>query len=688
MNEILKDYLFTKKIFVSNSDIVNGNIEDSFAACAALAYKFAIDIPDQEERKLADCDMVRVASKQLGEYVPEAFYRGFPSSVISMTGSGLLRDQIYHYTATYGMGHFEEAGHSILEKLVERSPYHERNGIKKFRVVNETNAIGILIDAANDMVSGSRPLSDFQMMVIFALIEEYGYFPKSCASKNTAVRLLLHTRDTRYSSFLSLPDVIKVVDEMNFTEYGNKNIKKLNLKNQDRKFISNLIDIIDLGGSFGEELDVIRECAEKKAIWCGLLHHIHYKPVESKEYFVSCMHGDFGCSSAYSSFEHAMAKGCPVEAAKELCDAKGPTAVARHLDYILSRCHLRDVRDVISTLRGSSAISLMQLYLHYKNYISSGNPRTFAFQKYGMVKAHHETQEEVNSRKSMLSDDIREVAASAIKMELDWALSVRVRLGDIYISPKMYKIAFPIQEGTSQGGFGVLPKGSRIPIDTGKKIRAFTYWEKVNDIDLSMFVIDIDGTRHECSWRTMYSRQSSAITFSGDQTSGYNGGSEFFDVDIQELRKLYPNAARIIFCNNVYSGCNFSECICRAGFMYRDAVDSGKIFEPKTAESSFIINSESTFAYLFGIDILTNEFVWLNCARDSHSRIAADDSDMTMLDRYFTIANYLNVGSVFRHFGNVVNDPEEADVVVSDIDIPDKEMIHSYDVEKMLKYIE
>ena len=80
----------------------------------------------------------------------------------------------------------------------------------------------------------------------------------------------------------------------------------------------------------------------------------------------------------------------------------------------------------------------------------------------------------------------------------------------------MANYALPLQENTSQGGFGVLPKGSRIHIENAKIIRAFTYWEKVNDIDLSVFGIDAKGRQTEFSWRTMAGRKPDAIFFSGE----------------------------------------------------------------------------------------------------------------------------------------------------------------------------
>jgi ABC-2 type transport system ATP-binding protein len=130
-------------------------------------------------------------------------------------------------------------------------------------------------------------------------------------------------------------------------------------------------------------------------------------------------------------------------------------------------------------------------------------------------------------------------------------------------------------------GVGVLPRGSRSPIDLGSTVRGFTYWEKVNDIDLSVFGLSPDGSQIEFSWRTMQLVQERGetlpIVYSGDETSGYNGGSEYFDVDIAAFRRTWPDVRYLVFCDNIYSVCHFNRCFCRAGYMLRKHPDSGEV---------------------------------------------------------------------------------------------------------------
>lgn len=673
-------FLFSKGILVSDS-VSETVTEEAFSACFALARKF--DIRITEGQQYANKELVRFAAEMLDEYVPLPFYRGFPQSVRELTEDQLLFDQLLHYTITYGFGDFSEPRYSVFEKKFQRLAFREETEPKSFVILTEEKAKAKLSQYVEDMLKGTRPLSDFQYDVVKACIGE-GYEVQSCACKDTVIRLLFDLWDVRYAKFLSLSDVIKFTDRVNYELYQNENIKKLNLRNRDRKFIAKVIDTIFESGRCN-----IKECFEKKAIWCGLLHHIHYQPgCPEAEAFVQLMRGKKN-ESVYSEFERAMANGDIRTAVSCLREGKGSGALLRRLNYIVSRCKdEKDVAFVMNHLETKNAMVLLQLFFQYKNY-KADTKRIFKFTRYNRMRIHNETPDEQERRQTVLSPEQVDMLLSAVRNRLKALLAGR--LGKVYISPDMYKIALPIQENTANGGYGVLPKGSRLPIKKGKKIRAFTYWEMVDDIDLSAIGMTEDGTQKEFSWRTMWGEQSDEIVFSGDQTSGYQGGSEYFDIDVPAFKKKFPNIRYLIFCDNVYSYKTFDECVCKAGYMLRDVNDTGEIFEPKTVKSSFTVNCQSTFAYLFGIDLKTSEFVWLNASREGSVHVAGM-TDMDFLTDYFNAVSIFNVGMLFEMLATeVVTSAEDADVVVTD-ESPElsenKEIVRSHDFEKILALLE
>ena len=680
MKEIYQSTLFDKRILVAERDAEPE--QDAFAVVYALAELFSIRIVSGEE--LAQRRMLRFAAEQLGKEVPEPFYRGFPESVKSLTADQRLLDQIVHYTVTYGFGLFGRAGHSLLENVLERKAFQEKTEPQDFTIVSEDEAEALLRRSAEDLLQSSRPLNERQYQLLRAVLEDYPFEIKRCASKNTAVRLLADTRDLELVRFLRLSDVIKLVDEINFRVYENKDLRKLNLRNQDRKFLSAVMDrLFELG-----RCD-LETCYEKKAIWCGLLHQLHYRPkCEEAGTFADSMRGREN-RSVYSAFEKALAAGDTLTAARVLKEGKGSGALLRSLNHILSRCGSPEERDAI--LRGietDNVVLLIQLLLRYAdgfNADDAGLGRDFCFTKYNMLKLHSETEEEIRRRRSRLSPEERKQLFDFFSAMLRERL--RGRLGKVYVDPEMRRIALPVQETTAQGGLGVLARGSRIPIGEGRKLRAFTYWEQVDDIDLSAIGLDGEGNQTEFSWRTMSERSGDAIVYSGDETSGFFGGSEYFDIDLEELRKQYPALKYLVLCDNVYSNLSFDKLVCRAGYMLRDNEDSGAIFEPKTVRSAFRINCSSRFAYLFGIDLERREMVWLNAGRSSGQNIAGESS-LAFLIPSFHVTEVINLYSFFELMAaELVEDPREAEWIVSDrLDAldADAERIHSYDFDRIL----
>ena len=478
-------FLFTKGILVGEREN-----ENAFSVCFALANQFNIRITAGAQ--YACEEMISLSADMLGRYVPEPFYRNFPQSVKELTEEALLFDQLFHYFVTYGLGDFSEPGHSAFEREFERITFDEEAEIKEFAVLTEPEARARLAESVGDMLKSTRPLNDIQYDLLRSFVADYGYEVCSCASRDTAIRLLLDTRDIKYAAFLSLSDVLKLADRMNYELYHNENIRKLNLRNADRKFLTKLIDVIFENGRVN-----VKDCFEKKSLWCGLLHHIHYRPkTQEAERFAALMRGKTN-GSAYHEFERAMAERDIETAVSCLRKEKGSAALLRQLNYIVSRCKdEKDIACVMDSLETRNAVVLIQLIMQYATY-AADSARVFKFTRYNRLRIHNETEAEQAKRGTVLSRE--RVGALVEAMRAKLAALLAGRLGKVYISPDMYRVALPLQENTASGGYGVLPKGSRLTLPQGKKLRAFTYWKEVDDIDLSVIGLTEKGEQREFS---------------------------------------------------------------------------------------------------------------------------------------------------------------------------------------------
>ena len=355
MKEEFRDYLFSHHILVDDEkEPITMDI--AFNTIMALASMFGIRIRGCSARYASE-SMIHDAARNLGRYVPEPFYRGFPNTVRNMTTEQLVYDQLYHYTQTYGLGWFDESGHSVFEdiRMATDAAYDkiasEHFEPKDFKILREAEAKEELIKLLNGLTKSTRPLNPDQQVIIWHAYQEYGpvFIDKDgFASKRTAAFFICNTKDMTFAKGMHLADTIKVLEYIQYDKYDSENLNKLNLKNQDRKLITKLLDHFF---EKGITLRDIRECSEKKKIWQGLLHHIHYKPKTNKaKDFVEEIREEKNCS-IMSEFEYSMSRGNVIEAAKHLAKFKGQSALVRNLNYILSRCKTeKEIVEVLSCL--------------------------------------------------------------------------------------------------------------------------------------------------------------------------------------------------------------------------------------------------------------------------------------------------------------------------------------------------
>ena len=704
MKEVFKKYLFDKNILV-NDGTEEKDKELESLLCTALMAKYGYNVISGAE--LMSKPVFNYAAEQIDCKPTEPFYRGFPESVKNLCPEELLFDQLWSYYKTYGLDDFSEEQHSVCENPVERIALLKSFTTKNVKILNEKDAEKELESLLQGLCDQTRPISEYQFTVLTEAIREYDMFRFKFSSANTAIKVLLETRNLKYAEKYSAPLELshfpKIVEELNYKVYRNKNIKKLNLKNQDRKFLINVLKIL-ITNSYND-YNVVSDyqqaiCNERRAIWKGILYHLHYKDERLSFIYSSKVF------SGMSEFEWFMEGENTYGAASILKYRKGTSAVLRNLDYIVSRTkEFSEIEKILGLLKDDfNPIILMQLIQHYNDYNRKPNEaRSFSFNKFNMKRSHRETDDEIKRSKSHLDDlEVRYLRDYFTKAFYE--LTGKKKAGKVYLEDGMKDIAIPLDMATANGGIGCLPTGSRITIPSGAIVRAFTYWEKVNDIDLSCWLVDKDFENiKKFNWNSWGYRNCrntnwdlNSVTFSGDQTSGYNGGSEYFDIDIDKVIETYSASRYMIFFNNVYSGVKFKDVFCKAGYMLRDKFNSGEVYEPKTVQTAFNITSDSTYCALFAIDLQSREMIWLNQNVDSNARCSFTE-DNSWVKKYLNLAKYLNVYKLFENVGDRVNDPKECvgedDYIITkepiDISfITDATIITAYTTEKIMSFIE
>lgn len=486
------------------------------------------------------------------------------------------------------------------------------------------------------------------------------------------VQLLVCSRAEAYADALMLSDVLALAGELHFRAAGRRDVRRLNLCNQDRKLLTRVMHRLFRTG----RVDLAR-CFEKKALWCGLLHHLHFRAQTKPEAdFVRRMR-EKGNGSARAAFEKAMTRGDTFAAVRVLRQSGGAHLLRRQLSYILSRCRTQAAFLFVFSqlLEASGAQVLLQLLYRYAAGGGDTGARTFFFFRHNRLCVHRETPAEQASRRSRLSEQHLRQAALAIRSVL--RAHCRGRLGRVYLDPAMAGIALPAQQAADGSA---PPAGSKLRLPVDGTLRAYLYWQQADDLDLFIRGFLDDGSRVEFSWRTLQNRSFDGIAFSGDETAGYRGGWEYFDLDLPVLRAQCPSLRYLVFCS---SGARLHRCVCRAGFRARGAKRSCAVCFP--------IDADSTFAYLFAVDLHANDCIWLNLA-GSGKRPMQSGAELAFLKRYLARPEILSLQDLFCMLSReIVARAEDADVIVSDGELSaaqGQELIRSCDSARILQLLD
>lgn len=304
---------------------------------------------------------------------------------------------------------------------------------------------------------------------------------------------------------------------------------------------------------------------------------------------------------------------------------KRPGEFARKLDYLLRNAD--DKNSVVNTFKDvASEIStpvLLQVKEHFANRTKKLESRVF-FPKGNLARCH--------CIENTLSD-IDEKYCNAIIKICENALIENYKskdfLGNVYLSEEFKRYIVPFSQRSASKALKTIVRGSRLPIgDNIKAMRAFIWWTNMGkddgnhgygydngraDLDLSAAIFDENWNYMEhVSYTNLRSDKYNAC-HSGDITNGGSvdgdGVSEFLDVDIDSVIKY--GARYIVYQVYNYTEQKYSDMPhAMFGWMGREDVKSGEIYEPKTVEQKMDLASQSTVCIPVIFDCVNREVIW------------------------------------------------------------------------------
>lgn len=347
--------------------------------------------------------------------------------------------------------------------------------------------------------------------------------------------------------------------------------------------------------------------------------------------------GDKTVRSFAARVEIALASGEVTKAVSLLRD--NPGMLIRNLDRLLRLTDDVDfleatVRQVIAKVSSRVILSVRE---HFNNRVRKTSGRIFANSK-GRAWVTEDNREP-------LDEELVGRFLAIFDLELCNRLPTLQRL---VVDREAVNIAVPISDKNKASGFGIMPRGSIMPVAPGI-LRFFIYWKQKSertDYDLSVMLLDKNFQMTEqVSWTRLRGDGGFAL-HSGDITQAPNGASEFIDIDLSRVKCQY-----IIPQVNVFSGEDFNEVDeCFFGFMERTREQMGKPFEAKTVRMKSDLRGAGRV--VLPLVFMRNEeggwsAKWLHLylrGLSYFNRVEANRLDASLLARTIVEREYLTLG--------------------------------------------
>ena len=256
--------------------------------------------------------------------------------------------------------------------------------------------------------------------------------------------------------------------------------------------------------------------------------------------------------------------------------------------------------------------------------------------------------------------------------------SKRSPLGNVWIDDELKNFIIPFSQRSANSTYKSMTRGSRFTL-AKSNVRFFIWWTNTEfgcypvDLDLSVaFYNENWGYVGHVSY-TELKNSSLRCYHSGDITNGGDfggkGASEFIDVDLDAM--LSEGVHYVVPQVYSYSGENFNQVPCTFGWMEREDLNSGEIYEPTTVENQISLTSTGRISVPLVIDCKERKIIWTDLSKQigiERSNNLENNLEGTTLAAYAmvnlkrtTMFQVAALNALAR--GKVVERVEDADVI-------------------------
>lgn len=553
------------------------------------------------------------------QYAP--MYPNFPEQVMSKSEVELWINAIVHY-ATCGTWTPE------TEKE-ERLPLFDNTSLTILNVGKPEE----IMEIASDILSAKTSVSVQDKEDLHMIAQENPkafvlHLPETVPHKENAAyitKCMMEPPLCMYVGFNDLnrymhtaTDVLRLIAAMSDADTSlSKPFKCRSLKRNERRQIISLLENMN---------NITEDLFRHRMSWLHVCRYLHpFEMISHKLTYIAfqLLHCDIKPLMFAGKVQEALESGRTEDAA-ELLSAR-PGEFARNLDKLIrdAKYPMWVISKFATVAKDVSTPVLWQIIKHFEE-------RAEAEKEIRVVIPKGKTSNAVaipmpeKSIDTYLCNEVIKVCHAALQIQY----SQREPMGKIYIAPEMQNYIVPFSQRSASKSVKTITRGSNIPIRNGADtIRAYIWWTNQDDntgrYSDNRVDIDLTAALFDENWK--YIEHVSYTNLRSDRIHAYHSGdivdggsvkgkgvAEFLDVNTKDASKY---GRYIVFQVYNFTGQPFSSLQnCRFGWMEREDVNSGEIFEPKTVEMQMDITSDATISIPVIFDCKTKSFVWCDLA--------------------------------------------------------------------------
>ncbi|MDO4324878.1 MAG: hypothetical protein Q4E24_02390 [bacterium] len=579
-------------------------------------------------------ELIPALKKLVGaDVVYRPMYPNFPQSVMEEEYVQLIVNALVHY--------WTDGQYYPAEQKKERLPYVDVEKLTVLTVGTREDLTEIFYQLCQSKTS----ISDTDKEDLTWMFENLSglTFPDEIPLKENAALIgMLYLEHNPLASaeaiqkyFKTATDVLRLVTAMSGGDLSlAANCRFRSFKRRERRILMDL-----LMGCGAIEEDMLRY----QNRWIRVGERIHpgeYSPQKYQKVLTAFdkIRNNKEIVTFYSQVEGALKEKNTARALALL--EKRPGELARRLDFLLRICQINmdgaqkdEILDVWEEKAHevTSAV-LLQVREHFKNRFESRNELRVFFPKgklaYGICVP--------NTLSPLAEADCQRIVQSC-ETALKRQFSEKAPLGKTYLSEELRHYLIPFSQRSASKAAKTVARGSAFPIgEDAKAIRGFIWWTNTDkpscqeesggpvsnsrmkeesrvDLDLTAAIFDKNWKLKEYVSYTNLRSKTYRACHSGDIVNGGpkngEGVAEFLDADIESVLKF--GGRYIVYQVYSYTRQKFNTLDnCRFGWMEREDVNSGEIFEPKSVRQSMDLTAESTVAIPVIFDCLEKRVIW------------------------------------------------------------------------------